>query len=214
MTERTSPREKCYDKLGARVVEQLKRRHFDAHYCQTGEEAAALVLSLIPEGDVVAWGGSETVNQLGLLPLIKETHPVIDRDSAATPEERVELMRKALLCDTFLMSSNAITEDGQLFNIDGNGNRVAALVYGPKSVIVVAGMNKVAPTFEDAVSRARSIAAPFNAQRFPLDTPCSKTGSCADCLNKNSICASMVRTRICRPEGRIKVVLVGEELGF
>jgi len=214
MTERTSPREKCYDKLGPRVVESLKRRHFDAHYCQTAGEAANLVLSLIPDGDVVAWGGSETVNQLGILGTIKETYPVIDRDSATSPEERVELMRKALLCDTFLMSSNAISEDGQLFNIDGNGNRVAALVYGPKSVIVVAGMNKVTPTFGDAVVRTRSIAAPFNAQRFELDTPCSKTGSCADCLNKNSICASMIRTRICRPAGKIKVVLVGESLGF
>ena len=214
MTERTTPREKCYDKLGPRVVENLKRRHFDAHYCQTAGEAAELVLSLIPDGDVVAWGGSETIGQLNILGTIKDTHPVIDRDSASTPQERVELMRKALLCDTFLMSSNAISEDGQLFNIDGNGNRVAALVYGPKSVIVVAGMNKVVPTFEDAVTRARSIAAPFNAQRFPLDTPCSKTGSCADCLSKNSICVSFVRTRICRPEGKIKVVLVGEEMGF
>ena len=214
MTERTTPREKCYDKLGPRVVENLKRRHFDAHYCQTAGEAAELVLSLIPDGDVVAWGGSETIGQLNILGTIKDTHPVIDRDSASTPQERVELMRKALLCDTFLMSSNAISEDGQLFNIDGNGNRVAALVYGPKSVIVVAGMNKVVPTFEDAVTRARSIAAPFNAQRFPLDTPCSKTGSCADCLSKNSICASFVRTRICRPEEKIKVVLVGEEMGF
>lgn len=214
MTERTSPREKCYDKLGPRVAENLKRRHFDAYYCQTSKEAADLVLSLIPDGDVVSWGGSETINQLNLLNTIRKTHPVIDRDSASTPEERVELMRKALLCDTFLTSSNAISEDGQLFNIDGNGNRAAALVYGPKSVIVVAGMNKVTPTIEDAVTRARSIAAPFNAQRFELDTPCNKTGSCADCLNKNSICASMVRTRICRPEGKIKVVLVGESLGF
>lgn len=214
MTERTTPREKCYDKLGPRVVENLKRRHFDAHYCQTAGEAADLVLSLIPDGDVVAWGGSETIGQLNILGTIKDTHPVIDRDSASTPQERVELMRKALLCDTFLMSSNAISEDGQLFNIDGNGNRVAALVYGPKSVIVVAGMNKVVPTLEDAVTRARSIAAPFNAQRFSLDIPCSKTGSCADCLSKNSICVSFVRTRICRPEGKIKVVLVGEEMGF
>lgn len=214
MNERTTPMEKFYDKLGAKVVEALKRRHFDACYCQTGAEAADLVMSLIPPQDVVSWGGSETIRQLGILERVKKTNPVIDRDTAASPEERVELMRRALLSDTFLMSSNAISADGQLFNIDGNGNRVAALVYGPKSVIVVAGMNKVAPTIQDAIARARSVAAPANAQRFSLDTPCSITGACADCLNKNSICASMVRTRICRPEGRIKVVLVGESLGM
>lgn len=214
MNERSTPMEKYFDKLGAKVVENLKRRHFDAYYCQTADEAKALILSLIPEGDVVSWGGSETMSQLGILEQVKKTHPVIDRASAASPEERVELMRKALLCDTFLMSSNAISEDGQLFNIDGNGNRVAALVYGPKSVIVAAGMNKIAKTADDAWSRARNIAAPVNAQRFQLDTPCSFTGSCADCLSTNSICASMLRTRVCRPTGRIKVVLVGETLGF
>lgn len=214
MNERTTPMEKFYDKLGPKVAEALKRRHFDAYYCQTGKEAVDLVLSLIPPQDVVGWGGSETLVQLGILEQVKKTNTVIDRDSAASLAERVELMRKALLSDTFLMSSNAISADGQLFNIDGNGNRVAALVYGPKSVIVVAGMNKVTPTIEDAVTRARSIAAPANAQRFSLDTPCSITGSCADCLSKNSICASMLRTRICRPAGKIKVVLVGENLGM
>lgn len=214
MNERTTPMERFFDKQGAKVVENLKRRHFDAYYCPTAEEAKKLVLSLIPEGDVVSWGGSETAAQLGLLDAVKATHPVIDRDAAASPEERMELMRKALLCDTFLMSSNAISEDGQLFNIDGNGNRVAALVFGPKSVIVVAGMNKVVKTIDDARSRARNIAAPINAQRFDLDTPCSFTGSCADCLSTGSICASLLRTRISRPAGRIKVVLVGEVLGF
>lgn len=214
MNVRKSPKEACYDKSGPRVVENLKKRHFDAYYCQTGEEAKKLVLSLIPENDVVAWGGSETIGQLGILPEIKASHPVIDRADASTPEERVELMRKALLSDTFLMSSNAISADGQLYNIDGNGNRVAALIYGPKRVIVVAGMNKVVPTIEDAEVRARSIAAPINAQRFQLDTPCNKTGSCSDCLSAGSICASMVRTRISKPAGKIKVVLVGEDLGF
>ena len=214
MTERNTPIEKCYDKLGPKVVENLKRRHFDAYYCQTADEAKELALSLIPENDVVAWGGSVTLESLGILDAVKKTNPVIDRDSAATMEELMDLMRKALLCDTFLMSSNAISEDGQLFNIDGNGNRVAALVFGPKSVIVVAGMNKVAKTVEDAESRARNVAAPFNAQRFNLTNPCSVNGSCADCLSASSICASMVRTRICRPAGKIKVVLVGENLGF
>ncbi len=214
MNERTKPMEKRYDKLGAKVTEALKRRHFDAWYCPTAQEAAAQVLALIPEGDVVAWGGSETIAQLGILPKVKETNPVIDRDTAKSPKERMDLMRKALLCDTYLMSSNAISEDGQLFNIDGNGNRVAALVFGPKSVIVVAGMNKVAPDVEAARARARYIAAPTNAQRFQVETACMTTGTCGDCLSQSSVCASMLRTRICRPAGRIKVVLVGEDLGF
>lgn len=214
MIERNTPIEKCYDKLGPKVVENLKRRHFDAYYCQTAAEAKELTLALIPSNDTVAWGGSVTLEQLGILDAVKKTNPVIDRDTAETVEERTELMRKALLSDTFLMSSNAISEDGQLFNIDGNGNRVAALVYGPKNVIVVAGMNKVAKTAEDAKSRARSIAAPFNAQRFNLSTPCSVSGSCANCLSLSSICASMLCTRISRPAGKIKVILVGENLGF
>ncbi len=214
MEVRSTFAEKRFDKLGPKLVENLKRRHFDAYYCQTGEEARELVLSLIPEGDVIGWGGSVTVASLGILDAVKKTNPVIDRDAAKTPEERMELMRKALLSDTFLMSANAISEDGQLFNIDGNGNRIAALVFGPKSVIVVAGMNKVVKTVEDAESRVRSIAAPINAQRFDLNTPCSVSGSCADCLSPSSICASMLRTRISKPAGKIKVVLVGESLGF
>lgn len=211
---RNKPLQKRADKLGPKVVEALKRRHFDAYYCPASEQAAQTVLSLIPDGDTVAWGGSETLAQLGILTEVKKTHPVIDRDSASTPDERVQLMRKALLCDTFLMSSNAISEDGQLFNIDGNGNRVAALVYGPKSVIVVAGINKVAQTPQEAMERARHFAAPANAQRFDPQTPCAVTGSCADCISASSICASVLWTRISRPAGKIKVVLVGEELGF
>ena len=214
MKERTNPLEKRFDKLGPRVAEALKRRHFDAYYCPTKEEALEKILSLIPATDTVAWGGSLTLAQLGILERVKQTNPVIDRATASTPEEGRELMRQALLCDTYLMSSNAISEDGQLYNIGGNGNRVAALVFGPKSVIVVAGMNKVTKTIEDAEARARYIAAPINVQRFENDNPCNLTGTCSDCLKPTSICASMLRTRISRPAGKIKVVLVGEELGF
>lgn len=214
MTERKTPKEKRYDMLGEKVVEALKKRHFDAYYCQTAEEAVAQVLDLIPEGDIVAWGGSMTMQETGILDAVKERYQVIDRDTAPNREEATALMRKALTSDTFLMSSNAITEDGQLFNIDGNGNRCAALVFGPKSVIVVAGMNKVVKTVADAESRARNIAAPMNAQRFNITTPCSVTGACADCVSPDCICASMVRTRISRPAKKIKVVLIGEDYGM
>ena len=214
MSERTKPLEKRFDKLGPRVAEALKRRHFEAYHCPTRQEAAKQALELIPEGSVVAWGGSETVAQLGILDTVRKTNPVIDRDTASTQEEKIELMRKSLLCDVYLMSSNAISEDGQLFNIDGNGNRVAALVFGPKNVIIVAGMNKVTSNIDTAIERARYIAAPTNAQRFSVQTACMSTGTCGDCLSPSSVCASMLRTRICRPAGRIKVILVGEELGF
>jgi len=214
MEKRNTSMEKLYDTLGPTVAAALRKRYFDAYYCQTREEAVQKVLELVPETDVVGWGGSATLEELGILDIMRERNTVIDRDAARSPEERMDLMRKALVSDTFLMSSNAISADGQLFNIDGNGNRLAALVFGPKSVIVVAGMNKVTGTIQDAEARTRNLASPANAQRFNLPTPCCTTGKCSDCLGTGSICASMVRTRICRPAGKIKVVLIGDRLGF
>lgn len=213
---RQSAIEQRNDKLGPKVVEALKNRHFEAYYCDTREAAIKQVLELIPEDHVVSWGGAETIDQLGIKALVKEKgNEVIDRDTAKSPEERNELMRKALLCDTFLMSANAISEDGQLVNMDGNGNRVAAMIYGPKSVIVVAGMNKVAKTLDDAIVRTRTIASPINTQRFSgLKTPCAVTGSCSDCTSPDCVCAYFVTTRVSRPAKKIKVVLVGEDLGF
>ena len=206
---------KRYDKCGPIVAEALKKRHFEAYYCSTPEEAAQLALSLIPVYDTVAWGGSMTIDSLEIQKKLKARGtPLIDRDTAKTPEERVNIMRQALLCDTFLCSSNAITEDGQLVNMDGNGNRVAAMIYGPKSVIVIAGMNKVVKTWQDAIARTRNLAAPTNAQRFGIKTPCKENGQCADCLCPDSICADFVTIRLCRPVGRIKVILVGEDLGM
>ena len=146
---------------------------------------------------------------------VKERNKVIDRAAAATPEEKTELMRQALLCDTYLMSSNAISSDGQLVNIDGNGNRCAALIFGPKQVLVIAGMNKVTGSLESAMDRARNVAAPINAKRFAgLQTPCYKAGLCGDCLSADCICSQIVITRTSRNKGRIKIILVGESLGF
>ena len=137
--ERNKPKEIRYDLLGAKVVENLQKRHFDAYYCQTKEDALKKAIELIPEDDVVSWGGSVSIDEIGLLNYVKENRQVIDRDSAKSPEERVHLMRQSLLCDTYLMSTNSMTEDGVLVNIDGNGNRVAALCYGPKSVVMIVG---------------------------------------------------------------------------
>lgn len=212
--DRTSMMYKMYDKKGPKVAENFNKRGFEAYYCPTKDEALQKAISLIPENHVVSWGGSVSINDIGLRPYVLEHRQVIDRDTAKTPEERQQLLRQALLCDTFIMGTNAATEDGQLYNIDGTGNRVAALIFGPKQVLVIVGMNKVEPTLEAAIARARSVASPMNMQRFSKKTPCAITGMCADCLSPDSICNQMVRTRRCAPAGRIKVILVGENLGF
>ena len=210
-----APMKMHYDKSGPTLVKAMKKRQFDAYYCSTAEEAVEKVLELIPAGDVVSWGGVATVDELGIKDRLRQRNqPVIDRDTAKTPDERMDMLRQALTCDTFLMSSNAISEDGQLVNIDGMGNRVAAMCFGPRQVVVVAGMNKVLGTLDDAVARARNIAAPANAQRFGIKTPCGLTGQCGDCTSPDCICSKLVVTRFCMPAGRIKVVLVGEDLGL
>ena len=209
------PLKKRNDLIGPKVVEALKKRYFEAYYVSDSKDVAAKVLELIPSDHTVSWGGATTVDQLGIKKVLSDKgYTVIDRDTAKSPEEREELMHKALMCDTFLMSSNAITEDGELFNIDGKGNRVAALCYGPKNILIIAGTNKIVPDMEAAYDKVRSYTAPVNAMRFCDATPCSKTGECGDCINQQSICAQFVETRICRPEGRIKVILVGEDLGI
>ncbi len=209
------PVKKLYDKQGPVVVDALKKRHFEAYFVSDKAAAVEKVLQLIPKNHSVAWGGTMTMEQLGLKEKLSEQgYTLIDRDKAASPEEREEIMHKALNCGSFIMSSNAITQDGQLFNIDGKGNRLAALVYGPENVIIIAGMNKVVPDMEAAYKRVRGYAAPANAQRFDIDTPCKKIGECADCLSASTICAQFVQTRICKPAGRIKVVLIGEDLGI
>lgn len=209
------PKKKMYDKAGPRVAAALQKRNMEAYYCPTAAEAVEKVLELIPAGDVVSWGGVATVDELGIKGRLRSRNqPVIDRDTARTPEERTAMLHQALTCDTFLMSSNAISEDGQLVNIDGNGNRVAALCFGPRRVIVVAGMNKVVGTLDDAIARARHIAAPANLQRFDVKTPCSTTGCCADCVSPQCSCAQIVVTRFSMNPNRIKVVLVGENLGL
>lgn len=204
-----------YEKRGQALVKNLQQRQFEAYYCADREEALRMALSLIPEGASVGWGGCLSATQIGLVDAVRNgPYAAIDRDTAANPEERMELMRKCLLTDVFLTGANAISMDGQMVNIDGMGNRVSAIVFGPKSVIVVAGMNKVVDTVEDAMERARTVAAPINKQRFPAATPCMVNGKCADCKSEGSICNQFLITRSCRPAGRIKFILVGEELGF
>ena len=172
-------------------------------------------MGLIPEGASVGWGGSMSLDEIGLRDaLINGNYQVFNRDTCSTPEEKREVELMIFGCDYFLCSSNAITEDGILVNIDGNSNRVAAIAYGPKKVIMVVGMNKVAKDFDAALSRARNIAAPINAQRFPIDTPCKHNGSCVNCKSADTICCEFLVTRYSRHADRFHIILVNEELGY
>ncbi len=211
----TEMHKQYYEKRGQILVRNLKKRHFDAYYCATKEEALAKALELIPEEAVVGWGGVLSAGQIGLLQALKEgNYRVVDREKTTTPEDRHQAAMAAMAADVFITSANGLSMEGEMVNIDGMGNRVAAIVYGPKEILVIAGMNKVTDTLEDAITRARTVAAPLNQQRFGLKNPCTVTGTCADCTSESCICNQILITRHCRPVGRIKFILVGEELGL
>ncbi|WP_434799267.1 lactate utilization protein [Terrisporobacter vanillatitrophus] len=212
-----------YQLLATKIIKNLQSRNFEAYYCDNATDATKKALSLIPEHSSVSWGGSVTLKEIGLINQIYQGNfTIIDRDKAQTKDERYDLMRKSLLCDTYLTSFNAISEDGILVNVDSVGNRVAAITFGPKSVIAVIGMNKVCKTLENAIDRARTYASPINALRCssdpylnsPTNTPCVISGSCGNCKSKDCICSYIIETRMCKTEGRIKVILVGQSLGF
>jgi hypothetical protein len=199
------------------IMKQLEKRNIESYYCNTKENALAQAISLLKPGCSVSWGGSATLEEIGLIDYIKKhtnDYIVYDRDTAKNPEEKKEIYRKASTCDCYFMSSNAITKDGILVNIDGNGNRVASLCNGPDQVVLIVGMNKVSGSIEEAIDRIHMIAAPANALRLKLKTPCTLTGDCMQCLSKECICSQLVVTRFNRNNGRIKVILVGEDLGF
>jgi len=211
----TEMHKKYYDKRGQILVKNLKKRHFDAYYCATKEEALTKALELIPEGATVGWGGVMSAHQIGLIDALNVgNYRAIDRDKCETPEEKQQAAKDSMFADVFLTSANGLSMEGEMVNIDGMGNRVAAIVYGPKEILVIAGMNKVTDTLEDAITRARTVAAPLNQQRFGLNNPCTATGTCADCTSESCICNQILITRHCRPVGRIKFILVGEELGL
>lgn len=208
-------KELYYNKRGELLVKKLQERHFEAYYCQSKREALQKALELIPQGASVGWGGAMSAQQIGLMDAVKAGEYVaLDRETAQTPEERAKIMEQCMHADVFLTGANALSMDGEMVNIDGAGNRVSAIIYGPKEILVIAGMNKVCDSLESAVIRARTVAAPMNQQRFLRKTPCTVTGTCADCKSLDCICNQIVITRGCRPAGRIKFILVGEELGL
>lgn len=198
------------------LIKNFEKRGITAFYCETSPEAKEKVLSLIPEGSSVTFGGSETLNETGIYAALSDgPYDFIDRKSAATPEEARALYGRIVCSDYFLTSTNAFTRDGMLVNVDGNGNRVACLISGPAHVIVVTGMNKLSENAETALARIRETAAPINAVRVGCkDTPCIRTGLCGRCLSQDCICCQIVVTRKSRQPGRITVLLVNEDLGF
>lgn len=203
-----------YENQANTIIKKMAARHIEGFYCHTMAEAEDKVLELIGEGPKnVGYGGSMTIDETDLKERIEKSHHLIRRENYKTKEEKKELNGLLINADTFLMSSNAVTLDGQLVNIDGMGSRLAFLIYGPEQVIVIAGMNKVVKTVEDALDRVRNTATPANTVRLNCDTPCAKYGVCMDCL-ENSICCEIVVTRCSKIPGRIKVILVGEELGY
>ena len=198
--------------LARKVIKGLESRNMTGYYCATREEAKAKALELIPEGSSVTMGGAMSAHEIGLVEALKTgNYNFIDRDQIA---DKRAAMLAAYDADFFLSSANAMTEDGELVNIDGNANRVSAIAQGPKKVLFIVGMNKVCSDLDGAMKRARNVAAPANAQRFGLSTPCAKTGACMNCKSPDTICCQFLITRFSRHPGRIHVILVNDFLGF
>lgn len=210
-----TPQEQRNELLAKTIIKNLQRRHIEGFYCPSGEEAVKKVSELIADGSTVTWGGTMTVRDLGIPEDLKGrgTLEIIDRDLAETLEERQAMYLRAFSADVYLSSANAISEDGVIVNIDGAGNRVAAITWGPKKVIFVIGLNKVTQTVEAALSRARGTASPINSARFDIKTPCKADGVCHNCNSPECIC-NYVHFLRNSPKGRHTVILVGENLGY
>ncbi len=210
-----------------KTMEALRKNQMQAFYCENREEAGKKVRELLHEGDTVTHGGSVTLSQCGIPEILKSgAYTYLDRNQEGLTREQVtEIYQKAFFSDVYLTSANAVTENGMLFNVDGNSNRVAAIMFGPKSVIVVAGINKLVKDIDEAFDRLRTVAAPNNTKRLGCNTYCAKTGKCVSlnmadgkigdgCKSEQRICCSYAVCSFQRVKDRIKVILVGEELGY
>lgn len=210
-----SPIEIRNEKAAGKVIKNLARRNIEAFYCPTSREAVDKVLEMIPAGSSVTWGGSMSIRDIGIPAALADAgkYEVYDRDKAPDRAAATEIYLKAFSCDYYLSSANAITEDGVIVNIDGTGNRVAAITFGPRNVIFVIGMNKLTQNVDAALARARSLAAPVNTARFDIQTPCKLDGVCHNCLSDDCICNYIHYLRH-SPKGKHKVILVGESIGY
>lgn len=204
------------EKRVERTIKNLEKNNMNGYFVQTNEEAVKIVRELTNEGDMVAVGGSMTLSETGTLDLLRNgDYNFLDRYEAGLTQEQIkEIYRKSFFADVFLSSSNALTEDGELYNVDGRGNRVAAMIYGPDKVIVVVGINKIVKDLDDAIKRNRELAAPANTKRLNKNTPCAKVGYCMDCNSKDRICNDYVVIRRQSELGRIHVIIINKELGY
>ena len=210
-----------------KTIKNLRKNNMDAYYCENKEQACELVKTLINKGDTVTNGGSETLFQTGIYDIISSSdYNYLDRSAPGiTREEVEEVYRKTFRADVFFTSSNAVTENGELYNVDGNSNRVAAILYGPKNVIVVCGKNKLVKNIDEAINRVKTVSAPKNAVRINCEIYCAKEGKCVSlnqekselcqgCNSPQRICCNYVVRAQQRKKGRIKVIIIGEDYGY
>lgn len=209
------PKQQAYENLANTIIKNLAKRNIEGFYCPDSASAVALATEIIGENSTVSFGGSATLKETGLLDTLRNSSVrVIEPFSAKTPDEKRKTFLDCVSADYFLMSSNAVTIDGELINIDGNGNRVACLIHGPEHVLLLVGMNKIVPDVQAGISRVQNMASPVNAVSLNKKTPCGIAGHCKDCHSDDCMCCQIVVTRHSRHAGRIKVIFIGEELGF
>lgn len=206
---------KAFAQLAPNVIKNLEKRNMEGYYFEDSKSCVEYIMNMIPEGSVVSWGGSMTLNETGMMDALKASSlNLIDRATAKTPQENREIFAKTVMADYYFMSTNAITNDGILINIDGNANRVACLTHGPSNIIMLVGRNKFTASVEAGVERVRNVASPANAIRLNRNLPCGLAGSCHDCLSPECFCNQVVITRRSGHAGRIKVFLINEDLGY
>lgn len=204
-----------YEKTAQNLINNLKKRNIEAFFINSKEEILEKILKIIPENSSICFGGSQSIQQIKLIPFLKSKNfKVFDRNDAKNQDEIDYIYQKAFSADFYISSVNAISLDGEIVNIDGTGNRVAAITYGPKNVILIIGINKICKNLEEAISRAKHFASPINAIRLNKNTPCKNTAKCFECLCEDTICCTTSIIRYSRFKNRIKVILIGEELGF
>lgn len=197
------------------IIKNLQKRNMEGYFFEDSASCVEAILNQMSADSSVTWGGSETLKETGMLDALRKgTFKLIDRANAKTPEEQRAYYGQAVMSDYFFMSTNAITLDGELVNIDGNSNRVGCLVHGPKHVMILVGMNKIVPDVESGIGRIRNTASPANAKRLSRNTPCGATGTCGNCLSPDCMCNQIVITRRSGHAGRIKVFFIAEYLGY
>ena len=216
MAQLTDTVRAAYATTAQTVIKNLGHHGMEGYFCPSSAEAVELVRSWMAEGDSVTWGGTETFKETGMKAALDEAgvYRMLDRTTATTPEEKRAMWRDRVCADWFFMSANALTLDGELVNIDGNSDRLALLLHGPAHVVVLAGVNKIVADVEAGFKRIRTVTCPLNAERLHTETPCELTGACSLCHAPKCMCCNLVVTRHSRHAGRIRVVIVGEELGY